>query len=62
MERIILRVIEQNVEAQIVSIIEQEIPATAAEIGLFLRRAPVREVAANALLAGGAVTIEVKNG
>ncbi len=58
-KRITLRAIERN-SGKVEQIIEQEIPATTHEIGLFLRRYPFRQLAALALLRNGSVTIEVK--
>lgn len=57
--RLILRAIEL-VEQRVEQVIEQEVPATAHQVGLFLRRDPFRSLAARALLNGGVVKIEVR--
>jgi len=59
--RIRVRVIARDAYARIEEVSEQEIPATAHEIELFLRRLPCRESVAAALLAGGSITIERKD-
>jgi hypothetical protein len=55
-----LRVITRDAFARITEIKEQEIPATAHEVGLLLRRAPFREQIANAMLTSSTITIERK--
>ena len=57
-QRVTLRVVSRDSYAKITEIKEQEIPATAHEIGLFLRRAPFREQIADAMLNGSTITIE----
>lgn len=57
--RLTLRAIE-FVEQRVEQVIQQDIPATPQQIALFLRRMPLRKLAASALLKGGFVRIEVK--
>lgn len=59
MERITIRVIER-VEGTVTQVIEQEIPATVLEVTLFLRRKPIKELIAYALLRDGDISIERK--
>ena len=59
-KRITLRVITRDVYARVQEIREQEIPATAHEVGLFLRRVPFREQISAAMLKGEIVSIECK--
>lgn len=58
-KRLTLRAFEL-VEQRVEQIIEQDIPATEHQVGLFLRRDPFKSLAAHALLNGGVVKIEVK--
>ena len=58
--RMTLRLIALDVDEKIVEILEQEIPATAHDVGLFLRRASFRDPIEAALLAGGSIKIERK--
>lgn len=58
-QRMTLRAIER-LDGKVEQIIEQSIPASPAEIALYLRRFPFRSLATQALLRGGVVTIEVK--
>ena len=57
-----LRVVTRDADARVQEIREQEIPTSLHEVGLFLRRAPFREQIADAMLAGGTITIERKEG
>lgn len=56
----VLRMIERDKEAQIVSILEQQIPSTAHAVELYLRRGPFKRMVASAMLAGGTITIETR--
>jgi hypothetical protein len=58
-DRVILRAIER-LDERVEQIIEQDVPANAHQVGLFLRRDPFRSLATHALLRGGVVTLEVR--
>lgn len=58
--RMVLRLIERDANQATVSILEQDVPATSHAVELFLRRAPFREVIAEAMLRKGTVVIERK--
>lgn len=58
--RMTLRVISRDRYARVDQIREQEIPASMHDVALFLRRAPFREQIAEAMLAGGSISIERK--
>ena len=59
-QRLVLRLVARDKYARVQEIAEQEIPATAHAVALFLRREPARVMVANALLAEGNITLELK--
>ena len=59
-QRLTLRLVARDKYARVQEIIEQEVPATAHAVALFLRREPARVMTANALLAEGHITLELK--
>ena len=55
-----MRLIVRDAYERIDQILEQEVPATAHDVALFLRRAPFKDAIAQAMLNGGTVAIERK--
>lgn len=58
MKRLVLRAIDKDAKGSVRQIIEQEIPATAHEIEVALRRKHFRRLIAEGLLDDGAITLE----
>lgn len=56
--RLTLRLVVRDAYARIEQVLEQEMPESAHDVELFLRRAIFREAIAAAMLAGGTATIE----
>lgn len=57
--KITLRAVARGAGGLVVQVIEQTIPATEHDLSLFLRRYPFRHIA-QVVLAGGSVTLEVR--